>query len=279
MLEIVHQYWSYKLVILSISATGLLSACTGSVTETVHHRTESDSSISASNKDSIAVLDTSIPLTASYSYWYLKEDLKSLSDTSALGFVGRITGYVERIKTLPNSSDTPAEDRGYDVYDGIVFTVDELLTGEIPASSNIVTVAVRTLVLNPDSTIRFRIWEDPMDTIKPGIEARSRLRNPSYIVYLTEDTEERSPFYGSGYYFFNTPGGVAPMLDEERIGYAEDVPLARPVTVEDGEYRQIDHELTLDDARAVGRVVESDNSTTSTVTPGTLFDTQDEPGP
>lgn len=34
------------------------------------------------------------------------------------------------------------------------------------------------------------------------------------------------------------------MLDGERIEYAGDMPLDRPVVIEDGEYRQIDHWLT-----------------------------------
>ena len=235
----------------------------------------------ASNREPLAAFDELIPLTASDSFWYLKDDLESLSDTSAVGFVGRITGYVERIKTIPYSKDTPAEDRGYDVYDGVMFTVDELLTGEIKSGNGTVTVALRTLVLNPDATPRSRIWEDPMELIRSGIEGRYSQDRPSFLVYVTEDTEAHSPFYNSGYYFFNTPGGVAPMLDGDRIGYALDRPLARPVVAEDGVYRQIDHGLTLDDARAVGRVVENDNTPASDGdTPDPFGDlTPGEPGP
>ncbi len=102
-----------------------------------------------------------------------------------------------------------------------------------------------------------------METVKLGIERRDRQDGPSYLVYVTEDTETYSPFYDSGYYLFNTPGGIAPMLDGERIGNAADRPLAPPVVVEDGMYRQTDHGLTLGDARAVGRVAEDENGRSS----------------
>ena len=261
-----HRQQRHGIAALLVAVTGILGSCAedsgdNSVADIAQETLQAEADHpSNSSLHGLAAFDESIPLTASESYWYLKDDLQSLSDTSALGFVGRITGYVESIKTLPYSDDTPAEDRGYDVYDGIVFSVDELLTGELDPSTGTVTVATRTLVLNPDATPRFRIREESMETVLLGIEGRHEQDGPSYLVYVTEDQETYSPFYNSGYYFFNTPGGVAPMLDGERIGNAADRPLARPVVVEDGVYRQIDHGLTLADARAVGRVVDSGNS-------------------
>jgi hypothetical protein len=202
--------------------------------------------------------DESIPETVVEAYWYLKDDLEELSRTSALAFIGRVTGYVERIKVLRLSADVPAEDRGFDVYDGVVFTVDELLIGDLPSGDMTVTVAVRRLFLNPDGSPRFRLSPSPIETVEPGIAARDTPDGPTYIVYVTEDKETYSPFYDSGYYHFNTPGGVAPMLDGEKIGVAADRPLARPVVTEGGVYRQTDHGLNLDDARTAARVVEQE---------------------
>ena len=202
--------------------------------------------------------DESIPMIEVEYYWYLKDDLEELSRTSALGFTGRVTGYVEGAMVLPSAAEVPADDQGYDVYDGIVFTVDELLVGSLPPNKETVTVVVRRLFLNSDRTPRFRLSSSLIETVDPGIASRNTLDGPTYIVYVTEEDETRSPFYDSGYYFFNTPGGVAPMLDGGKIGNAADRPLAPLVVVEDGGYRRTGHELTLKDARAVARALEAE---------------------
>lgn len=202
--------------------------------------------------------DESIPETVVHAYWYVKDDLEELSRTSALAFTGRVTGYVERIKILPSPAEAPAEDRGFDVYDGIVFSVDELLLGDLAPDEDTVTVAVRRLFLNADGSPRYRLSPSPIETVETGIAARGSSGGPTYIVYVTEDRETYSPFYESGYYHFNTPGGVAPMLDDEKIGVAAGRPLARPVVAEGGVHRTIDHGLTLDSARTVARVLEAE---------------------
>ena len=210
----------------------------------------------------LTAYDESIPLTSIEAYWYMKDSLEELSGTSALAFVGRVTGYLERIKVVPDLEEVPAEDRGADVFDGVVFTVDELLLGSLPPGETTVTVAVRTLILNLDGTPRFRTSMSPIETVEPGIAARNSPEQPSYIVYVTEDLETYSPFYNSGYYHFNTPGGVAPMLDGGRIGVAADRPLARPVVIENGVYTEIDHGLTIDDARGAARTTEGEDVST-----------------
>lgn len=202
--------------------------------------------------------DESIPETVVDAYWYMKDDLEELSRTSALVFTGRVTGYVERIKVLPSAAEVPGEDRGFDVYDGVVFSVDELLLGDLAPDENTVTVAVRRLFLNADGSPRYRLSPSPIETVEPGITARDSSDGPTYIVFVTEDRETYSPFYESGYYHFNTPGGVAPMLDSDKIGVAAGRPLARPVVTESGVSRTIDHGLTLDSARTVTQVLEAE---------------------
>lgn len=253
---------------------GAVSAAIGSPTDDTGNLAEgeadnvTDSRVGAHKAAGVSVTptaygllayDESIPATDTESWWALYDDLESLSHSADLGFVGQVIGYVERVKVVSHSEEVPAVHRGANVYDAIVFAIDEILVGD-KFGSDTVSVAVRRLILNPDGTPRYRVNESPIEILEPGITARGSLDKPTYIVYLTEDEEVYSPFYNSGYYFFNTPGGVAPMLDGERIGNAVDRPLARPVVVEDGVYRQVDHGLTLDDARAVGRVAESEIS-------------------
>ena len=149
----------------------------------------------------------------------------------------------------------PERDKGYDVYDGVVFTVNEVLSGELSQGENTVTVAIPALMVDLDYKPRFRILESPFEIVEPGIQARATADGPTYLVYVIEAEDDRSVFYKSGYFFFNTPGGVAPVLDDGKIGVGADRPLARPVVVENGTYRQIDHELELDDARAAAQTV------------------------
>lgn len=48
------------------------------------------------------------------------------------------------------------------------------------------------------------------------------------------------------------------MLDGDRIGVAAGRPLARPVVIENGVHTEIDHGLTLTDARGAARATESE---------------------
>ena len=172
-----------------------------------------------------AAYDESIPETSmSASYWVTHDDLNSLTRSSDIAFVGRITDYTEAVLVVP---DDPAEepDPTVDVYDGVVFTVDELLVGELPAGETQVTIATRVLLRNKDGTPRFRVSASPIEIVRPGIFARNEPDRQRYIVYALAG-HKGTPFYATGTYFFNTPGGVAPVLANDRIGIGAARPLA-----------------------------------------------------
>lgn len=172
-----------------------------------------------------AAYDESIPETSmSASYWVAHDDLNSLSRSSDIAFVGRITDYTEAVLVVP---DDPVEepDPTATVYDGVVFTVDELLVGELPAGKTQVTIATRVLLRNTDGTPRFRVSATPIEIVRPGIFARNEPDRQRYIVYALAG-RKGSLSYAAGVYFFNTPGGVAPVWANDRIGLGADRPLA-----------------------------------------------------
>lgn len=171
-----------------------------------------------------AAYDESIPETSmSASYWVTHDDLNSLSRSSDIAFVGRITDYTEAVLVV---HDDPTEEPNpmATVYDGVVFTVDELLVGELPADETQVTIATRVLLRNKDGTPRFRVSASPIEIVRPGIFARNEPDRQRYIVYALAG-HKGTPFYAAGVYFFNTPGGVAPILANDRIGLGADHPL------------------------------------------------------
>lgn len=171
-----------------------------------------------------AAYDESIPETLIHPYWVAHDDLNSLTRSSDIAFVGRITDYTEAVLVVP---DDPAEepDPTVDVYDGVVFTIDELLVGELPAGETQVIIATRVLLKNTDGTPRFRVSASPIEIVRPGIFARNEPDRQSYIVYALAG-HKGTPFYATGVYFFNTPGGVAPILANDRIGIGAARPLA-----------------------------------------------------
>lgn len=171
-----------------------------------------------------AAYDKSIPETSLQPYWVAHDDLKSLSRSSDIAFVGRITDYNEAVLVV-HDDPTEEPDPTATVYDGVVFIVDEVLVGKLPAGETQVTIATPVLFRNPDGTNRFRVSVSPIEIVRPGIFARDEPERQSYIVYALAG-HKGTPFHVAGVYFFNTPGGVAPILANDRIGRGADRPLA-----------------------------------------------------
>lgn len=171
-----------------------------------------------------AAYDESIPETSMYISWVLHNDLKSLSRSSDIAFVGRVTGYTEEVLVV-HDDPTEEPDPTATVYDGVVFTVDEVLVGELPAGETRATIATPVLLQNTDGTNRFRVSASPIEIVGPGIFARNEPDSQRYIVYALAG-HKGTPFYATGVYFFNTPGGVAPILANDRIGRGAAWPLA-----------------------------------------------------
>ena len=216
-----------------------------------------------------AAYDKSIPETSLQPYWVAHDDLKSLSRSSDIAFVGRITDYTKAVLVV-HDDPTEEPDPTATVYDGVVFIVDEVLVGELPAGETQVTIATPVLFRNPDGTNRFRVSVSPIEIVRPGIFVRDEPERQSYIVYALA-SHKGTPFHVAGVYFFNTPGGVAPILANDRIGRGADRPLAGTLEeagnegaiATDGEVTSIpavgpspglaDSGLGLDDARTAAR--------------------------
>ena len=171
-----------------------------------------------------AAYDESIPETSMYIFWVLHDDLKSLSRSSDIAFVGRITGYTEEVLVV-HDDPTEEPDPTATVYDGVVFTVDEILVGKLPADETQVTIATPVLLRNTDGTNRFRVSVSPIEVVRPGIFARDEPDRQRYIVYALA-SHQGSLSYEAGVYLFNTSGGVAPVLANDRIGRGAARPLA-----------------------------------------------------
>ena len=98
----------------------------------------------------IAILDEAIPAVDVHGdYWPEHDDLRSITCASDIVFIGRVTGYTQRLLTVPPAGEDPDPSRLSDILDGLVFTVDELLIGDLGGSAQ-VTVAFLALTVDND---------------------------------------------------------------------------------------------------------------------------------
>ena len=205
--------------------------------------------------EGLVTYDESIPDGAFSAFEFLHDDLKSISDASEIVFIGRVTDYVEAVVVAPPDPDD-AWNLSH-VYDGIVFTVHELLAGE-PADASRVTVATFALVRNSDGTPRVRISASPIEVVRSGIEQRNLPHGPRYLVYARHHTPKTSVLYRPDLYFFNTSGGVAEILSDGSLGVGANPPFARVAVETDGVRSMVDHGLLLSDALAAVGIVNED---------------------
>ena len=232
LLKVGHSYLRSNMTILSSSSRLMIcllvvaiwvSCGSSGMAEPSNEAATRDAQQADGSMAGFAAYDESIPETSTHPYWVAHDDLNSLTRSSDIAFVGRITDYSEAVFVV---HDDPAEepDPTVDVYDGVVFTVDELLVGKLPAGETQVTIATRVLLRNTDGTPRFQVSATPIEIVRPGIFARNEPDRQRYIVYALAD-RKGSLSHAAGVYFFNTPGGVAPVLANDRIGLGADHPL------------------------------------------------------
>lgn len=205
--------------------------------------------------EGLVAYDESIPMTAFASYEWLHDDLGSLAESSDLVFVGRVTDYVERVVVVPQSVEDPW---GFpQVYDGVVFTVDELIRGTLPNDGSQVTIGTFAYSLNRDGSPRHRISDRPIGIVRTGIEQRNLPDGPRYLVYASRahpDSVRHKP----DLFFFNTAGGVVEIFADDSLGIGEDRPFHTRWRAVDGIDTPFDHGFDLDGARAAARVDEGD---------------------
>ena len=152
-------------------------------------------------------------------------DLRSISCASDVAFVGRISGYIEGLVTIPPDVEDPDPAGASEIVDGVVFTVDDLLVGDLDGSAQ-VTVAFRALTVNSDGSVRSRVTGAPLGVIGPGIEKRDDPDGPRYLVYALASKED-SPLHLVGVLWFNTNGGVTEVLEDGRLATGVDRPFWR----------------------------------------------------
>ena len=205
----------------------------------------------AAGTDGLAAYDKTIPESKTHGDYYVRHDLDSLTLASDIVFTGRVTGYVEAVLTIYRE-----ESRNFYIYDGVVFTVDELLAGELPAETKQVTISTRALILDEHGDPLVRISYSPIEIVRDGIRQRNLPDGPLYLVYALIP-EPDSKYYKPDLYYFNTSGAVVRIMDDGSLGTGEDRPFHGAID-SDGNWAMINHGLTLDDARAAAGIPTND---------------------
>ncbi len=184
------------------------------------------------------------------------DTLEAMTNLSDLVFVGKIIGYKDRLRESPTMYPHPDPGVGsprmsyplrVDIYDGIIFEIEEVIVGKLLPEQNHATLIIQSLILNRRSYFTYRVLEPSWEVIESGVAALLRPEGQRYLVYATDSRRSDPPYFFPGHYVFATQGGVAPLLEDGRIGTAASGPLADP-----------DHGLTLEDVRAaVAEVTEN----------------------
>lgn len=174
--------------------------------------------------EGLATYDESIPDGGYDAFYIYHEDLKSLATASDIIFTGRITNYVESALTV-SDPDTASIGLQIDVYDGIVFTVEELIAGNLPDGTQEITILTFAMITDEHGEPIVRISDSPVEVVQAGIEQRNLPDGPMYLVFALREDDPSSPFYRSEFHYFNTPGSVVQLLDDGRLGVGVDKPL------------------------------------------------------
>lgn len=170
-----------SLALAGVAAVLLTAACSGSLVEAHHGIGSGGAALDADAGSGLAVLDVTIPSADLHGdYWPTYGDLRSISCASDVAFVGRITGYIEGLLIVPPDAEDPDPTGVSDVFDGLVFTVDDLLVGDLDGYGQ-VTVAFRALQVDEDGSPRSRVTGAPLGVIRPGIEQRYDSDGPRYL--------------------------------------------------------------------------------------------------
>ena len=254
-------------IVILVSAGTSCSSSPDSVNEpqTVEHDTQNiefnetptTTSLIAVGTQGLATYDESIPDGGYDAYYIYHQDLESLSGASDIIFTGRITDYIESALAVP-LSDTASIGLQIDIFDGIVFTVDELLAGELPADTSEITILTFAMVTDADGDPMVRISDSPIEVVRSGIEQRNLPDGPTYLVYALQEDNQSSPFYRSDFYYFNTPGSIVEVLDDGFLGIGVDKPLSS-VRVTEGDTSGPVNSLLLADVRGAVNVTQETN--------------------
>ena len=231
-------------------------------TTNIYEGVESDDTVEATEPvaagtEGLATYDENIPDGGYSAYYIYHQDLESLSLASDIIFTGRITNYIESVLTVPDP-DTASIGLQIDVYDGIVFTVDEVIVGELPANTQEITILTFAMITDEQGAPMVRVSDSPVEVIRSGIEQRNLPDGLTYLVYALQEDNQSSPFYRSDFYYFNTPGSVVQVMDDGLLGVGVDKPL-NSARATDGETSEPVNSLLLADVRSVVNVTQETN--------------------
>ncbi len=205
----------------------------------------------------LATYDESIPDGGYNAFYIYHQDLESLARASDIIFTGRITNYIESALTVP-LPETASIGLQIDVYDGIVFTVDEVIAGELPANTQEITILTFAMITDEQGAPMVRISDSPVEVIRSGIEQRHLPDGPTYLVFALQEVDPSSPFYRSDFYYFNTPGSVVQVMDNGLLGVGVDKPL-NTTRVTEVENSEPVNSLLLADVRGAVSVTQETN--------------------
>lgn len=112
-------------------------------------------------------VDPSIEETMYEVSWDVPDDLEGLAAGSDQIIVGTIVGTTEAEFVAEASDEDPSG--VVEEWDGIVFEVEDVLTGDLEVN-DLFTVVHPAVMITPEGGT-FRINVQPLDVLKPGIEA------------------------------------------------------------------------------------------------------------
>ncbi len=264
---------SNKLLIMVLCMTALAISCTqyenspaGTMSE--NSTTEKPDEMTPLGLEGLATFDETIPDSHSHSYYVYLETVEALTIESDLVFIGRITDYIESHIKVTSPEYLFGQ---IDIFDAIVFTVDEIVAGEVAQGDenqgkpkiNLLNLA---LITDSQGTPTARVQESPIETLIPGIKQRNLPDGPSYLVFAERLNDPQSRLYGESNYGLITDASVVRVFEGGKLGVGAGSPLNVAVTSETdtNDASEPVNVLNLEDIRAAtARAIEPTGSENS----------------
>lgn len=155
--------------------------------------------------------------------WVPQGDFGELASSSQVVFTGRIVGLKNSVLVKgPSDGMRQAGINMRTIYDGIVFEVEEVVSGTLLDSGDVAVLAQPVLLERPGSDFMPLevLHHEPIDLMKSGILAVEQDRkSPLYVVFAQSITIDGNTMLG-----FNGPGAVAEIDQESGIIQETGVP-------------------------------------------------------
>lgn len=222
--------------------------------------------------EGIVAYDQSIPENSFHiDYWNLPDTIESLTAVSEIVFTGRVTGYVEAVRSVPIGTEeriarlhTPSSNVHARVYDGVVFTVEEKIKGELPDNNGQITLQTWALEVDNEGKPLYRISISPIEILREGIMTRNLPDSPMYLVFANRGNPEG--YYYDPRLYASLPIGVAKLKEDGTVAKAAERPLSGVIVIEneDGNLPSKRRRVTVEDIRTVAQLIAEDNTNPDT---------------